>query len=99
MTDFTNSEIGRRSTAMNELHKIAHHSPIIHAFLSAWRHGDFATFEEMQTQLIVQLAQHIDELTKVAVMRLQVTQNQTALGGMMNFADVVNSPTIREASE
>ena len=62
----------RRTVALEQLWRIADQDPTVRAFIEAWRHGSFPSFEEMLCQLSAQLATEKAEYLKTATKALSV---------------------------
>lgn len=63
-------EARRRATGIEQLWRLSERDTTIRAFLDAWRHGGFQSFEEMMCQLAVQLANEKEEYMKTATVQL-----------------------------
>jgi hypothetical protein len=61
----------RKDTEMERLWILSRNDSTIHAFLTAWRKGQFQTTETMLTNLSVQLATEKAEYFKIAAKAIQ----------------------------
>lgn len=61
----------RKSEELERLWKLSMNDPTIHAFIDAWRHGSFRSFEDMLCKMAVQLATEKAEYMKTATKAIQ----------------------------
>lgn len=60
------------STPLSDLHNLAYHDPQVNSFITAFRRGEFSTFEDMLVRLALGLADRCGRLEREMTAHIKI---------------------------